>query len=151
MEAALINDDLVGFVREYVINVCRGVVFTSNHREMDFNWKSNPEVKLVRDFRPFMVGVLLDNLISNSKKAGAKCIRFIAEADGDTVIIKIRDDGKGIPKNVGNRVFELGYTTTNGSGFGLFHAATIAENLDGNLRLSKTAGWGAEFLWEIPK
>ena len=151
MDAALINSDLVEFVREYVTNVCRGMVYVSNDREMEFKWKSDPKVKLVRDFRPFEVVVLLDNLISNSKKAGAKSISFAAETDGDTVAIAIRDDGKGIPDKVGNRVFELGYTTTNGSGFGLFHAATIAGNLRGNLKLGKAAKRGAEFLWEIPK
>jgi len=152
MDAALIKDDLVAFLREYINNVCRGVVFTNHNREMELVWKTDANATWVRSFRPFEVGVVVDNLVNNSKKAGAKKISFVATEIGeDRLEIRIRDNGKGIPSSVGDRVFELGYTTTNGSGFGLFHAANIAKNLGGALLFNQKCRKGAEFVWEISR
>ncbi len=152
MDAALIEKDFVAFVREYITNVCKGVIFTSQDREMAFEWNAEPTLTWVRTFRPFEVVVLLDNMISNSKKAGAKKVSFSAsEKSNGRLEIQIRDDGKGIPASVGDKVFELGYTTTNGSGFGLYHAASIAEHLGGTLRLNAERRSGAEFVLEISR
>ena len=152
MGAALIEGDLVAFVRDYINNVCRGVVFTNHNREMELEWKAAPNVTWIRSFRPFEVSVVVDNLVNNSKKAGAKKISFVATTTSeDCLEIRVRDNGKGITSSVGDRVFELGYTTTNGSGFGLFHAANIAKNLGGTLLLDQKCRKGAEFVWEIPR
>ncbi|WP_278466392.1 sensor histidine kinase [Gimesia maris] len=150
LDAALINNDIVGFVREYVLNVCQGIIFAKDNKEMKFKWNSDPGFKFDCDFRPFEVVVMLDNLISNSKKAGANVIDFDIEEKPDSITIVIRDNGKGIPEKIGARVFELGYTTTNGSGFGLYHAASIAKNIGGELKLINNNS-GAEFAWEINK
>lgn len=152
MDAAVIEKDFVEFVREYITNVCKGVIFTSQDREMAFEWKAEPTLTWVRTFRPFEVVVLLDNVINNSKKAGAKKISFSAvENNGGRLEIHVCDDGKGIPAGVGDKVFELGYTTTNGSGFGLYHAVSIAEHLGGTLRLNAERSSGAEFVLEISR
>jgi signal transduction histidine kinase len=152
MDAALIEKDFVEFVREYIANVCKGVIFTSQDRAMTFEWNAEPTLTWVCTFRPFEVVVLLDNLISNSKKAGARKIIFSASENiNGRLEIKIRDDGKGIPASVGDKIFELGYTTTNGSGFGLYHAAAIAEHLGGTLRLNAERRSGAEFILEISR
>ncbi|MGA2061962.1 MAG: ATP-binding protein [Thermoguttaceae bacterium] len=152
MDAAKIEKDFVEFVREYIMNVCKGVILTHQDREMAFEWKSDPNTIWTRRFRPFEVAVLLDNLISNSKKADAKKVSISASENSNGCLeIRIRDDGKGIPTSVGDKVFDLGYTTTNGSGFGLYHAAIIAKDLGGALRLNAECRTGAEFIWEISK
>lgn len=153
MEVSSIKGDLVEFLREYVMNVCEGSVCTKNNndRMIKFSWKSKPNIKLVRQFNPIEIVVLLDNLISNSKKADAKKISFNAEMSDDLLRVTIQDDGKGVAEDRRDRVFDIGYTTTNGSGFGLYHASKIAENFGGTLELCKSTDKGAKFLWEIPK
>lgn len=152
MDAAVIDKDIVEFIREYIGNVCKGGIVSNQGRDMAFEWNAEPTLIWVRRFRPFEVVVLLDNLISNSKKAGARKISFSAsENSNGRLEIQIRDDGKGIPPSVGDKVFEMGYTTTNGSGFGLYHAATIAEHLGGALRLNTERRSGAEFVLAISR
>ena len=49
--------------------------------------------------------------------------------------IQFLDDGRGISPQVTNieDIFEMGVTTTSGSGLGLYHARKIAESIDGKL------------------
>ncbi len=149
MDAALITNDLLGFVREYLLNVCSGLVFTSSDRPMEFAWEGDVKAEFVRKFRPFEVVVLMDNLISNSKKAGATRVVVAAEVNADVCMLRVRDNGSGISSSTAERAFELGYTTTNGSGFGLFHAAEIAHRLGGSLTINQDYQNGAELVWEI--
>ncbi len=84
---------------------------------------------------------VLVNLISNSvdavKDNEEKWIRVVAEEDAKTVIVRITDSGKGIPKEVKEKLFEPFFTTKDvgeGTGLGLSitkgildtHGASIA-------------------------
>jgi len=61
----------------------------------------------------------------------------------------IKDDGNGVkPANIAN-IFDPGFTTTSGSGFGLFHAKKIAESLGGSLTFNSKNKKVTEFVWEI--
>lgn len=151
LDAALLEDDLLNFIREYVQNVCNGVVYTVGNREMKFDWKQGPGASFTRRFRPLEIVVVLDNLISNAKKAGATKVSFTASINDETLLLSVADNGRGVSKNAASRLFELGFTTTNGSGFGLFHASAIAERLGGSLRWDESSRNGATFVWEVTR
>lgn len=148
MHSTEIKNDIVAFIREYVLNVCQGVIFSQDSKPIKFDW-SGTDSTLKRTFRPFEIVVLVDNLISNSKKAGARSISFRTESiETGRVIIHISDDGRGVKPSVAASIFELGVTTTSGSGFGLFHARKVAESMGGSLRLGKASS-GATFMLEL--
>ena len=64
--------------------------------------------------------------------------------------IVVQDDGRGLDSGVTDlvRLFEKGFTTTNGSGLGLFHVTQILEDLGGSITAERTPA-GARFVIRI--
>ena len=73
---------------------------------------------------------------------------------GDRLIVKISDNGKGIPEDLRNRLFDLFFTTKpvgKGTGLGLSIAyQIITENHGGKLFFESELNKGTEFTIEIP-
>lgn len=99
--------------------------------------------------------LMLDQIISNAIKYSStpdtvKNIYFTIEKNEDFVILKIRDDGIGIPQYDINRVFEPFFTGENGrkyknsTGIGLYICAAIAEKLGHRISLKSEPGKGTE-------
>ena len=148
-QATRITTDIVAFIREYVENVCSEFIVTKMGQPMRFDF-SNAHVRLVRPFRPLEVVVLIDNLVSNARKAGARLIRFGAvRNDRDGVTVRVGNDGVAIPRVYFDKIFQIGFSRTKGSGFGLHHARRIAEGLGGSLEANRSVSGGSEFVWEI--
>jgi sensor histidine kinase regulating citrate/malate metabolism len=40
---------------------------------------------------------VLTTLVENSRQAGARTVRIVAEAVGDEVVLRVADDGPGVP------------------------------------------------------
>lgn len=72
-------------------------------------------------------GILLENIIYNSLKARAHNIIINVYSINDETGIDFLDDGVGLSANISHpeKIFELGYTTTNGSGVGLAHVKKL--------------------------
>ncbi|WP_446009212.1 ATP-binding protein [Candidatus Electrothrix sp.] len=73
-------------------------------------------------------------------------------ADCNEVIIEVRDNGKGIQKNIIQQAFTFGFTTKKGGhGFGLHNAANLTAEMGGNLTgESAGLGQGATFRMRLP-
>ena len=70
---------------------------------------------------------------------------------GDTAVVKISDNGGGIPPEIRDRVFEPNFTTkTSGSGLGLAICKKIIEALDGTIRFETRDNEGTDFFVEMP-
>ena len=66
-------------------------------------------------------------------------------------VIKISDNGGGIPPEIVERVFEPNFTTkTSGSGLGLAICKKIIEAHDGNIRFETRENEGTDFFVEMP-
>ena len=69
------------------------------------------------------IALVLDDLISNSEKAGAKLFQIsLNNINDNSLRVTVSDDGRGVDDKFLNnpeKLFELGVTTTNGSGIGL--------------------------------
>ena len=52
------------------------------------------------------------------------------ERFGETLIMDVSDDGAGLSPKITNpsTIFEMGITTTNGSGLGLYNTAQFVQN-----------------------
>ncbi|MEM6402445.1 MAG: response regulator [Cyanobacteria bacterium P01_D01_bin.116] len=81
-------------------------------------------------------------------------IRIVTTIDKHQVIVKIADNGKGIPESVQNEIFQPFFTTKpegKGTGLGLsISHQIITENHGGNLQCISDPGKGTEFLIQIP-
>ncbi|WP_055074236.1 ATP-binding protein [Pseudanabaena sp. 'Roaring Creek'] len=76
------------------------------------------------------------------------------QPQGDRLVVKIADNGSGIPEDIRNRLFDLFFTTKpvgKGTGLGLSIAYQIVtENHGGKLSFRSEVGIGTEFTIEIP-
>lgn len=81
--------------------------------------------------------IVLDNLISNAKKFNANKLNISFEAIGDASFdILISDNGDGLVKNFINapdKIFDLGVTSSNGSGIGLYMTRNILKNMNASI------------------
>lgn len=102
---------------------------------------------------------VLVNLIRNARQALAGCPaknRVLClgteRASAGWVRITVQDSGCGIAPDHLTRVFSHGFTTkAGGHGYGLHHAALLAEDMGGHLKAeSGGIGCGATFILDLP-
>lgn len=94
--------------------------------------------EFIMTFIPLEISIIIDNFIDNSYKADATVVRFVISKDKETLVILIQDDGTGLKEGIGDYIFELGFTTTNGSGLGLFHVRELAGKMGGEVTYEGT-------------
>ena len=73
--------------------------------------------------------------------------------ENDTVTIRLRDNGTGIPDDVLGHIFNPFFSTrsgTEGAGLGLPVAADVARRLGGDLSVNTVDGEYAEFIMNLP-
>jgi signal transduction histidine kinase len=107
---------------------------------------------LTIDADPEQLERVLTNLLVNAAQAmnGAGQVWIDAERDAGATVLRVRDDGPGVPADVGDRVFEALFTTkAKGSGLGLALCRRIVEAHGGTIALAPSPR-GALFRIAIP-
>ena len=109
---------------------------------------------------PHHVKQVLLNLIVNAEQAmlaangrGTLVIRTWYDADQETVVLEVNDDGPGVPEDVQAKIFDPFFTTKGvgqGTGLGLTVAYAIVQEHGGRIRVSSGASQGASFFVEFP-
>lgn len=137
LTASDIETDLIGFIRDYIEEV-----YLSKNKMIDYdinitNFKISNDVFVLK-IKPLEITTLIDNFIQNSQKAKASQVIFNYTTNNNTLIITIRDNGIGIDEANIKNIFELGYTTTSGSGIGLFNIQTTIKNMKGKIEVKST-------------
>jgi signal transduction histidine kinase len=99
----------------------------------------------------------LTNLMSNAVKYGEGAA-VVVEEDAHAVIVRVLDDGPGIPADLLDRVFEPFFrlegsrnADTGGVGLGLSIARDIAQAHGGSLTLRNRTPHGLEAILRLPK
>jgi signal transduction histidine kinase len=109
----------------------------------------------IQKFKPIDISVVVDNLIANARKARATRIVFeILHPSKDAIHIRVYDNGRGFHHQIDDltRVFEKGFTKTDGSGLGLFHVQHVLGEMNGSIEAQKlSTSRGAAFLIRIAK
>ena len=146
LKATIIREDLIGFIREHLLNVCSDILrFSGKRLKIEYN-QIDGEQCLCK-FKPIEITVVLDNLINNSKKAGASRIDVdVKKISKDLIEMTFSDNGKGIPSKNLDKIFEMGFSTTDGSGLGLYHIKDILRKSGGSIRCNPEPASGAEFI-----
>ncbi|MFP5276493.1 MAG: two-component system sensor histidine kinase NtrB [Acidobacteriota bacterium] len=74
-----------------------------------------------------------------------------ANSGGDWALLRIRDQGPGIPDDIREKIFNLYFTTkTGGSGIGLAMTYRILQLHQGSVEVQSKIGEGTEFRLRIP-
>ncbi len=96
------------------------------------------------------------NLLKNSTEAlrgkGGTVSVFLGEEDG-SIVVRVGDDGPGIPPESLGRLFEPFYTTKgagDGTGLGLAISRRIAIDHGGSIELESSSGKGSCFCVRLP-
>lgn len=132
------HTDLVKFVTDYCAEFNSSLTINV---ENPFNISAN-----VR-FNPLEFSIILDNLIDNSRKANANTLTFSFEKNGNEILLRCRDDGYGLKKDVNDaRLFEAGYTTTSGTGIGLSTVKKYIEKSGGRVAYNHEYTHGFEVI-----
>lgn len=100
------------------------------------------------------------NLIDNAIKytPDNKNVNVVVTLENNNIIIKVIDEGVGIPKEDTYRIFERFYRVdkarsrdVGGTGLGLAITKHIVKNLGGTINVNSELGRGSEFIVTIPK
>jgi signal transduction histidine kinase len=149
MDSQSIRADLVQFVDQYLTNVAKD--FMAGLTISIEGSNAGPfEIKM----KPIEISMLIDNVLSNAKKAGAKQVKVeinrIAPNSLEMVFI---DNGKGFSPEIRkiDDIFRKGFTTTNGSGLGLYHVSQILQGINGSIRAAPANGKGVAFTITVKK
>lgn len=87
---------------------------------------------------PIEIDIILDNLVSNSRKANAKEVMVEFKLNGNKLEIYYYDNGDGMPENLvknSQSIFELGVreSKSKGSGIGMFDVKKRVNSLKGTI------------------
>ena len=98
---------------------------------------------------------LFTNLLQNALEACVnnprRVISVSEELRSETIIIKISDNGEGIPVDMQSKIFIPNFTTkSSGTGLGLAMSKTIVEQAKGKIWFSTVVGEGTTFYVELP-
>lgn len=98
---------------------------------------------------------LFTNLFANAVEAcdnSSQCLIMVDEERKDgKILIRVRDNGEGIPPEMQERIFVPNFTTkSSGTGLGLAMCKGIVEQARGNIWFETTPGQGTIFYVELP-
>jgi signal transduction histidine kinase len=147
LESEMISEDIVSFFDQYVSEVC--TYYSGDGLHVEVNVRNS---KLIRSFKPIEISMIIDNLVNNAEKAGATRVSFdIEQVSTKMISISVTDDGQGIDRLITDpsRIFEKGFSTTDGSGLGLYHVAYMLDQMGGSIELMPNNDNGTQFVIRI--
>jgi signal transduction histidine kinase len=105
---------------------------------------------------PKLVARLVRNLILNAQRHGAPPVKISVGTEGGNVVLRVSDQGAGIPEADRERVFEAFYRPAGrseqagGWGLGLSLVRQIARHHGGDVRYEAPQGGGSVFVVSFP-
>ena len=123
---------------------------TKNRIEVIKNYGEIPAIKCF----PNMLNQVFTNVLINACQAieGSGKITITTEYNDKKLIVKIKDTGRGIPRNQLEKIFTAGFTTKSscvGTGLGLAICSKIIEKHNGEIIVNSEVGKGSEFIITI--
>jgi len=150
LESEKIEADIGQYVEQYINQVAKEFLSGPMNVSVSADGKT-----FEKKFKPIDVAVVVDNLISNARKARATRVSFeITHPAKDTIHIRVEDNGRGFDTKIDevDRIFEKGFTKTDGSGLGLYHVQHVLGEMNGTIEVVEISGVkGAAFLIRIAK
>ena len=133
--------------------------YIAESKDIDFKYEFLETSLYVNSNRDYIKQIFL-NLIENAIKytpSNGK-VRVIVASNEKDIIIEVKDNGIGIPKEDINRIFERFYRVdkarsrdVGGTGLGLAITKHIVKSLNGKIEVKSELNKGSEFIVTIPK
>jgi len=129
-------------------------LFTETQKDIKFVFRDKdevPEFKVDKEQIKRVMINLLDNAIDAIDEKGEILVGLSYDKVGQAVTIEVADDGKGIPPEHKNRLFEPYFSTKkHGTGLGLAIASSIISEHNGTIRVKDRHPRGTSFIIELP-
>ena len=128
------------------------VAHTGEREGIAFRVEADSDLPLV-EADPEQLQQVLINLVLNAIQAMPKggTITLGAAVHGDHFMIRVSDQGSGIPESELDKIFDPFYTTKpSGTGLGLAVVHQIVEQHGGKIRAMRNAGGGMTFSIALP-
>jgi signal transduction histidine kinase len=133
------TEDIVLYIKNYLEEI-----YNVLYKDIDIEVTTNNSI-FIKEFQPIELCVVIDNILSNSRKKHAKKIFFNFKNTDRGLELSIKDIGKPLDDKIDKAlIFEEGITSSNGSGLGLSHVKRILEN-DLNASVSYIAEYSIGF------
>jgi signal transduction histidine kinase len=124
------DEDLDRFASEFELFIVEEI------KKNDAVLQVHTQKGIVMQTDPNLLKQVLFNLVKNSLQAGAKKLELSFETVKKTLLIRLKDDGRGIPKEKAGDIFKPYVSTTpRGMGLGLHIALKILNALSGEIKL----------------
>lgn len=132
LQAKQDEGNIVSFINSYI-----NEIYVNDSKIIDTSFDSIKVnihgIKYICRYIPLEITTIIDNFITNSENAKAKNISFCFSKSGQELSLKITDDGKGIKADNIEKIFDFGFTTTEGSGIGLYNVKSAIEKMNGSI------------------
>jgi len=116
------TEDIVVFICNYIEKTYKALYKIS----VDY---INKDTIFIKKFKPIELTVVIDNILSNSRRKSADKVILEFNIVKSNLEISIRDIGNKLSDKMDSTIiFEEGTTTTRGSGLGLSHVKRIIED-----------------------
>ena len=94
---------------------------------------------------------LLQNALEACTDKSKRVISVSEEVKEESILIKVTDNGEGIPLDMQSKIFTPNFTTkSSGTGLGLAMSKTIVEQAKGKIWFETVEGEGTTFFVELP-
>jgi len=134
--------------------VSDAVLLLGKESDMPIEWKfASDDVHVQAD--PLQLGRVFTNILKNAIQSipEGRTGEIAAELKlkDKRVVVEFRDNGKGIPESLRDKIFSPNFSTKNsGMGLGLAISKKIVEQLGGSIAYQTKVGEGTKFTIELP-
>lgn len=143
MRDEFIREDLFLFCEQFILNI-----MAKQYPNIEFAVERMSEC--VMKFSPQNIALIFDNLISNSEKSHSTQIVVRLLHENDRCRILYSDNGTGFSCDQDmSQIFEFGWSSTGGTGIGLYNVKRAVERMRGIIVGSKNDPEGAMFTIEV--
>lgn len=116
--------DIIEFLKNYINKITKQ--FSGSR--ININFSSSANMAFITSFAPIDISIIVDNMVSNAKKAQANLLEIIIEASKGILQMHFISN-QPFNKDIGNinDIFERGFSTTKSTGMGLYHIKNIVD------------------------
>jgi len=131
------------------------ILLFSDYPKITINFKPQTDKKFFINADKKQILRVFNNLLKNSVQALRHVekgeINIYIKSTSDNIIVKISDNGIGIPKNQFDKIFTPSFTTkSHGMGLGLAIVKNIVNNSGGNIYFESVEDVGTTFTISFP-
>lgn len=123
--------DIFEYIKEYVNNVARKIY----GNKISLIIKNDSDKEIIENASTLKLATVIENIIGNSIKSKSTELVITHKEVDQKHWILFTDNGNGLDPSIPNieRMFDFGFTTTNGAGLGLYYSKAYIEEMNGKM------------------